>query len=54
MLIDILLLPYIQVGKGEIFSYVCILFDSRKISCAVKNSEGVKIEELFLFLEMMS
>lgn len=35
--------------------YVCgILFDGRKMSCVVKNSEEAEIEELVLLLEMMS
>lgn len=34
--------------------YVCILFDSKKVSCVVKSSEEAGIEELFLLLEIMS
>jgi len=46
-------MPFVQVGKGEIVRYVCLLFDNRKTSSVVKNSEEGKTEVLVLLLEMM-
>lgn len=54
-LLDTLLHPFIQVKKKRKYIiYVCVLFESRKVPCVVKNCEEAGIQELVLLIELMS